>query len=384
MRVIIAGGGMAGLTVAGLLARTGAHEVTVLEHASNFGDAGYGIGLYPLGGAVFNALGKADELMSRSVVLSKYIVYGPNGAELQSVDLSELLKAYGPMLGVSRSDLIDILSSCVPEGSLHFGVHAESAELSGGGVVVRAADGSSYSGDVAVAADGMNSALRKSFFGEVKRHDTGFDAWMWWAPVGTVAGDTAAEHWGPSSFVGLYPMRQGTNVAVGVPKALSPDPAGTPAAIVDALKAIVAEHNPGVAATPELWELGDSRPFLWPMQDVRSPQLTALDDRLAFVGDSGIGFLPTAGVGASNALRSAAALAYDLSLADAASVQLAVRRWRDRVRTLVEKNQEDSRQLAKVMMVKHQSASRVINAVMQHMPVTMMTKSIVKSMDVPF
>jgi 2-polyprenyl-6-methoxyphenol hydroxylase-like FAD-dependent oxidoreductase len=120
------------------------------------------------------------------------------------------------------------------------------------------------------------------------------------------------------------------------------------------------------------------------MQDVRAPSITALDDRIALVGDSGIGFLPTAGVGASNALRSAAALAYDLSLADSASAQLSVRRWNARVSKLVESNQEDSRQLAKVMMVKHESASRVINAVMKHMPVTTMTKSIVKSMEVPF
>jgi len=384
MKVIIAGGGMAGLTVAGLLARTGSHEVTVLEHAASFGEAGYGIGLYPLGGAVFNALGKADELARRSVVLSRYVVYGPHGDELQSVDLGDLLSAYGPMLGVSRADLIDILSSCVPDGAIRFGVHAMSAERSGDSVVVHAADGNSYEGDVAIAADGMNSAIRTSLFGEVKRHDTGFDAWMWWAPAGAVADGTAAEHWGPSSFVGLYPMAQGTNVAVGVPKAMSPDPAMPPAEIIASLRAIVAEHNPGVAGVTGLWELGDSRPFLWPMQDVRAPQLTALDDRLALVGDSGVGFLPTAGVGASNALRSAAALAYDLSLADAASAPLAVRRWRDRVSKLVEKNQEDSRQLAKVMMVKHGSTSRVVNAVMRHMPVTMMTRSIVKSMDVPF
>ena len=384
MKVIIAGAGIAGLTVAGLLARTGSHDVTVLEHAPSFGDAGYGIGLYPLGGAVFNALGKADELARRSVVLNKYIVYGPNGDELQSVDLSALLSAYGPMLGISRADLIDILSSCVPDGVIRFGVHAQSAELSGDGIIVHASDGSSFQGDVAIAADGMNSALRTWLFGEVKRHDTGFNAWMWWAPPGVVAAHTAAEHWGPSSFVGLYPMLHGTNVAVGVPKALSPDPTGTPTEIVKALRAIVSEHNPGVAGVAELWDLGDSRPFLWPMQDVRAPRITALDDRMALVGDSGIGFLPTAGVGASNALRSAAALAYDLSLADSASAQLSVRRWNARVSKLVESNQEDSRQLAKVMMVKHESASRVINAVMKHTPVTTMTKSIVKSMEVPF
>jgi len=37
-----------------------------------------------------------------------------------------------------------------------------------------------------------------------------------------------------------------------------------------------------------------------------------------------------------------------------------------------------------VMMVEHKTTSRVIDAVMKHMPITMMTKSIVRSMEAPF
>jgi 2-polyprenyl-6-methoxyphenol hydroxylase-like FAD-dependent oxidoreductase len=109
-----------------------------------------------------------------------------------------------------------------------------------------------------------------------------------------------------------------------------------------------------------------------------------LDDRLVLLGDAGVGFLPTAGVGASNALRSGAALAYELSLADGNSAQAAVRRWDRRVRPLVQGNQADSRQLAKLMMVRHKRASLLINLLMKHMPVTTITNSIIKSMEEPF
>ena len=375
---------MAGLTTAALLGRTGSHEVVVLEHAEGFGEVGYGIGLYPLGSAVFHALGSYDELARRSTTFATYEVHGPDGQLLQTVDLGALLADFGPMLGVTRADIIDVLLSSVPAGAVRFGQHAVGVQATGGGVAVTTAQGETFEGDVAVAADGMHSALRASIFGDVQPHDTGFDAWMWWAPPGAVSPDVVAEYWGPSAFVGLYPMTRGINVAVAVPRELSPSPDADPAAIIAALRSTVAEHAPAAGAIAGLWEAGGSKPFLWPMQDVRAPDITALDDRVALCGDSGIGFLPTAGVGASNALRSAAALAYDLSLADAASAPLAVARWRQRVRKLVDKNQEDSRELAKVMMVKHGATSAVVNAVMKHAPVTMMTSSIVKSMQVPF
>ena len=384
MRVVIAGGGIAGLTVAGLLSRTGSHDVTVLERAHAYGEAGYGIGLYPLGSAVFSALGAMDDLVARSTPLERYVVHGPDGAELQAVDLSELLADFGPMLGVSRADLVDVLASRVPADRIRFGQHATGVERTDAGVVVRTRDGGSVEGDVVVAADGMHSALRASLFGEVAPRETGFDAWMWWAPADTGPAATASEFWGPAAFVGLYPMPGRVNVAVAVPSEASPAHDASAQERIATLRAHVERHAPGPAAIPGLWGDGSAEPFLWPMSDVRAPRLTALDDRVALVGDAGIGFLPTAGVGASNALRAAAALAYDLSLADTTNARVAVQRWRDRVQRLVTKNQDDSRTLAKVMMIEHATVSRVVNTVMRHVPVTAMTRGIVESMRAPF
>lgn len=384
MKVTVVGAGMGGLAAAGLLAQAGHHEVQVLEQSSGFREAGYGIGLYPLGAMVFNALGLGPALRERAVELNQYDVHGPDGQCLQSVDLGALLSDYGPMLGVARSDLIDLLVSSLPVDTIRFGVRAISARLDGEQVVIEAEDGSHYRSDLVVAADGMHSQMRRCLFDKVAVHDTAFHAWMWWAPLALAKPQTVAEYWGPSAFVGIYPMPSFVNVAVGIPKELSPDPLGDSADILRSLRAVVMAHAPAVAKMPHLWEVEGTKPFLWPMTDVRAPAITALDDRLALLGDAGVGFLPTAGVGASNALRSGAALAYELSLADAKSAKAAVRRWDRRVRPLVHGNQADSRQLAKLMMVRHKSASALINLLMKHMPVTAMTNSIVKSMEEPF
>lgn len=387
MKVTIVGAGMGGLSVAALLSRTGQHDITVLEQASGFHEAGYGIGLYPLGAMVFNAIGRSRALRDKAVVLNTYKVHGPDGKLLQSIDLSELLSAYGPMLGVRRTDMISILQSAVPDGVIQFGSRVKAANPVGNGlgagVSVTLENGQTIESDIVVAADGMHSAIRRSLFGEVAPHETGFNAWMWWAPLSLTTRDTVSEYWGPSAFVGLYPMREFINVAVGIPKELSPDPSDSPEDVLRALRASVAQHAPAVAEMPHLWD-AVGKPFLWPMLDVRAPALTALDDRVALLGDAGVGFLPTAGVGASNALRSGAALAYELSLSDKVSAQAGIRRWRKRIEKTVHGNQNDSRQLAKLMMVKHNSTSALINLLMKHMPITATTNSIIKSMEEPF
>ena len=391
MKVTIVGAGMGGLSVAALLSRTGQHDITVLEQASGFHEAGYGIGLYPLGAMVFNAIGRGQQLRDKAVVLNTYKVHGPDGELLQSIDLSELLSAYGPMLGVTRTDMISILQSAVPDGMIQFGSRVKAAhpvvdgdgKCDGNGVSVTLENGQTIDSDIVVAADGMHSAIRRSLFGEVAPHETGFNAWMWWAPLSLTERDTVSEYWGPSAFVGLYPMREFINVAVGVPKELSPEPSDSPEEVLRALRAIVAQHAPAVAELPHLWE-AVGKPFLWPMLDVRAPSLSALDDRVALLGDAGVGFLPTTGVGASNAVRSGAALAYELSLSNKESARAGVKRWRKRVEKIVHGNQNDSRQLAKLMMVKHASTSTLINLLMKYMPVTATTNSIIKSMEEPF
>ncbi|MFZ1361585.1 MAG: NAD(P)/FAD-dependent oxidoreductase [Candidatus Nanopelagicales bacterium] len=383
MDIVIVGGGMAGLTAAAMLNQTKSHDVTVLEKAAGYGDVGYGIGLYPLGGTVFNAFGAHDQLRAHGAELTTYSMYGPDGTLLQEVNLAELLSDFGPMLSLSRSDIIEVLADQVRD-LIIFGQDVTTVEKDGDRVRVSTASGSSYEGDVIIAADGMHSAVRQQLFGEAKTYSTGFDAWMWWCPESACDQGRVAEYWGAVGFVGLYPMPGKVNVAVAVPHALSPDPSLPADEILAQLRTVIEEHSPGAAKISGLWEIVEGKPFLWPLDDVQAPEIVALDNRVALAGDSGIGFLPTAGVGASNAIRSAASLAYELSISDATTVPAALDRWRSRVQDLVLANQKASRETGKVMLMKHKSSAAAVKVLMKHMPITSITKSISKSMQAPF
>lgn len=106
--------------------------------------------------------------------------------------------------------------------------------------------------------------------------------------------------------------------------------------------------------------------------------------RVALCGDAAVGFLPTAGVGASNGMRCAAALADELSRADAAGVPLAFELYERRCRKIAEANQAESRRLGRVMFMRNRAGTWVRDQVAHHYPAERMLAQIVASSRHPF
>ena len=99
--------------------------------------------------------------------------------------------------------------------------------------------------------------------------------------------------------------------------------------------------------------------YLWRMADIRAPRWVS--DRVALVGDAAAAFLPTAGIGASMALESAAVLADELSRADARYVPNALLLYERRRRRRVEAAQRHSRLLARLMFLRSPVLSALRN-----------------------
>lgn len=106
--------------------------------------------------------------------------------------------------------------------------------------------------------------------------------------------------------------------------------------------------------------------------------------RVVLCGDAATAFLPTAGVGASNAMRAAASLADEISRANAHSVPLALEPFEKRARKVIEQNQQDSRNVARLMFVKNSVLSWTRNVLLSIYPVERIIGDIIKSMKTPF
>ncbi len=347
IRTLIIGAGIAGVTLAALLRQRGEHPA-LIDRASNLDHAGYNLALYPLGSRVLHGLGLFDRFLQVSVPAPHYRLGNGHGEIVHDFDMSSLLKTYGPIQGIRRGELLEIISGALPEVPVHFDTTVRALENRGQTVAVTFGDGSSAEFDLVIGADGMHSETRKMILrdNEFAYWDSGWACWVAWAPEDILPRETMTEFWGAGRGVGIYPVRGAQGVVLVGPKPLMEKEG----------RVKFAEHvhaqfgmlkGPISAVVDTVAKSGDA--FFWDLHDCRCDIWSR--GRVVLLGDAAAGFLPTAGVGASMAMLSAAALADELSRADAAHVEYALRLYEKRDRKKVESAQDNSRRLAKMMMI---------------------------------
>ena len=220
-RVLIAGGGIGGLSAALSLASAG-FEVKLFEQAAQFGEVGAGIQLSPNATRVLFSLGLQAPL--------KELCFVPQGAEMRSWKTGAVLARFPlgrqleaaqsfPYLHAHRADLIEALVSAANDNALiefktdarvigfiqdNNGVHI--SYLRGGGQT-------SEAGDLLVGADGIGSVVRESLFGAESPRFTGNVAWRALVPASRMpegmVRPMATAWWGPGSHFVHYFVRQG-------------------------------------------------------------------------------------------------------------------------------------------------------------------------------
>jgi FAD-dependent urate hydroxylase len=344
VRVLIIGAGVAGLTLAARLAQQGRPPV-VIERSADPG-AGYAIGPYPLGACVLHGLGRYRELLSRGLVVNDYELADHAGRVMQRVDMSVLTGKIGPLVMIERAGLLEILQGACAGAEIRRGAGVTSLVQDGDGVDVTLDDGSVERADLVVGCDGIDSVTRSLAGGRSREYDSGWVLWTWWAAADLSGPPLFREWWGQGWFFGSYPAPGQMMCACGGPAAqwASPPAGRMSRERPGQLRTLLRRFPPAARADREPPAM-----YRWPMRDVRASRW--FRGRVALCGDAAAAFLPSAAVGASAAMRSAAALADELSRADAATVPLALDLYQKRCRGVVERAQANSRQLARVMLV---------------------------------
>lgn len=221
-RVLIAGGGIGGLTAALCLARAGL-EAVVFEKASS-GDAGAGIQISPNASRVLHRLGLESAL--RDVALLPEGIefrHWRSGKVVGAAALGEAaLTAYGfPYYHIHRGDLRAILVEAAErEPGIALCNAAEVRRLEQIDQRARAlvrADGKEtwHAGMALVGADGIRSTVRAELFGAAAPTFTGHVAWRALVPAQRLPGGarpSAAVWWGPRRHFVSYPVRAGALV----------------------------------------------------------------------------------------------------------------------------------------------------------------------------
>lgn len=353
LRVLIIGGGVAGSTLAALLTRMG-EPAAVIERAQEGEDEGYSLGLLPLGGRVLNALRLRDSYASNSSAMTSYELYDRHGKKARSYPLSSIVDAYGDWRGISRQNLVSLLRSA-QDGIIYEARVTDLVEIDEG-VRARFHDGSETSVDVVVAAEGVHSPTRKALWPEedVETFDTGWGGYVFWAEDAGLPLDTYSELWSAGWGIGLYPVNDRLSLFVGGPRDYV-----NSVPLQDFMSEIRAKVPDGSCFAQALDQTKPGEtPFFWPMTDIRTKSAWSRG-RVVLLGDACASYLPTAGIGASQAMDSAAALADELSRADHHLIPYALRLFEKRQRHRVELTQDNSRKLARLMFMDSKALTMV-------------------------
>jgi len=163
MRVLIAGGGVGGLTLALMLHRRGI-ACTVLEAAPAVRELGVGINSLPhcvAEWAALDLLGPLDAIGIRTRELRYLNQFG----QLMWAEPRGLLAGHPqPQLSLHRGRLHGVLwqaaAQRLPPGSLRLNQRLAGVTQQASGVTAHLADGTTQHGDVLVGADGIHSGLR--------------------------------------------------------------------------------------------------------------------------------------------------------------------------------------------------------------------------------
>jgi salicylate hydroxylase len=167
VKVAIVGGGVGGLTAAIALVRRG-FEVEVYEQAPHVSAVGASLQLGP------NALRLMDELgllpaLRRIGVRPEAVdfVRWDDGSLLLHTPMGARMEEHfgAPQLDFFRPDLHRLLIDSLPDGVVRFGARVLGVEPAADSVRLALADGTSVDADLAVAADGIRSAIRQRLFG---------------------------------------------------------------------------------------------------------------------------------------------------------------------------------------------------------------------------
>ena len=218
-KILIAGGGIGGLTLALALEQRGFMPI-IFEQTSKLEEVGAGLQLSPNGTRALAAVGVLDAL--RAVAFEpkgKSIRLWNSGESWPLFDLGPVAVAeYGyPYLMVHRSDLQAVLLQALAErlpSSLRLGHKVVGFEQHDGGVTALLADGTMMDGAALIGADGVHSSIRAGLFGQGRADFTGCMAWRGVIPASRLPErlmQPVGVNWvGPGRHVITYPLRGGS------------------------------------------------------------------------------------------------------------------------------------------------------------------------------
>lgn len=343
--ILVAGGGIGGLTAALALAKSGC-KVSVFERADAFLPVGAGLQLSANALSVLESLGVSLKRKGGVEIDKVEVRDGHSGKLITRIATPPKFKT----IVLSRADLHAVLLNEIdahPDISIHNS--ADVIEVLGGKEIVSAKleNGTMHSGNALIGADGVWSQTRR-FVNAGRPEYSGRIAWRAIMPISAVPPDIARHTvtlWlAPNSHLVTYPIANGAYFnAVAITQGNWQDEGwSVPGEMADLALAFSKWHSPvqTMVQTTEGW-------LKWALCAI-DPSLDWTKDRIALLGDSAHAMVPFMAQGAGMSIEDAWTLAHYVSRSSAENLPKALADYQMSRQERVTKVWETSMQQGKI------------------------------------
>jgi len=316
MKILIVGGGIAGLSSAIALQDDG-HDITIVETLEDWKPAGAGLHLPGNAIDALRALGIDQDVAAKSSAFPRLDYYDHRDRKLFALETEQL--GWPIFQALTRSEFHEILCAKLITPTIRFGLSVSAIDDEADQAQVSFTDGTSGSFDLVIGADGINSTVRRLAFGaEHTPQPTGYICWRWITdyPFGLTAPKFVIGHGqvilvmpvgGNRFYVYASTYDPGERIRNLPPSELAAHFARFDGPIRDMLSGVKPD-------TP----IHEGR-----LQQMVMPEWLA--GRVALIGDAAHGTLPTMAQGATQSIKDGLALAN--ALRTDADVETALANW---------------------------------------------------------
>jgi 2-polyprenyl-6-methoxyphenol hydroxylase-like FAD-dependent oxidoreductase len=205
LRVIIAGGGIAGLSLARALKQAG-HNPLVIERSTEWPTTGTAHYLPANALRALDGLGIGEDIAAAAHPISQQRVTGTGGRTLVDLPVSSIWGEASRCAAIRRNSLHEILRAATADIPMRMGTTITTRQ---GDQSLRLSDGSVEHYDVLVGADGVNSVVRTAGMGGAEPRHTGRWCWRFIAEGWTGDDDTWQARLAPGRSLVTVPLGEG-------------------------------------------------------------------------------------------------------------------------------------------------------------------------------
>lgn len=306
MKIIIVGGGIAGLATAIALEKHGIEPV-IYEAAPEIKPVGAGIALSVNAYKALKALGLEEAILQKGNFYQAGELKTHSGKTLSRASLEKISEVYGGKAATfSRPVLHEILLSALTKTSFITGKQCSGFDRVANKITVQFSDGSSAGTDYLIAADGIHSVIRKKLIPTSVERYSGQTCWRGICHhiPKNLDMKTVIESWGPGIRFGIVPVSTGSIYWFAVKDEKAPVAGTKKTDQEDLIRMFGNFHSP----VKEIIEKTDPGSILWNDLYDFVPIKRFNFGNILLIGDAAHATTPNLGQGGCMALEDAAEL----------------------------------------------------------------------------